>query len=140
MEYNVDMNKDINVYSLMTLRKDVKTIPDDYYLRQAVEKFRYYGYSSLPMINADGIYIGTICEGDLLNALADGKDDKEAIMNINRCEFNPPLRAECSFDEACEALMQHHFVPLTDSRGVLIGIITRKTLLRALLEAEDIDA
>ena len=40
-------------------------------LRQALEKMEYHRYTSIPMLNRRGEYIGTITEGDIRQAPAD---------------------------------------------------------------------
>ena len=42
---------------------------DDFTLRQAIEKMEYHRYSSIPILNRKGEYVGTITEGDILWAV-----------------------------------------------------------------------
>lgn len=122
----------LNVMSLLMLRKDVITIPDDYCVRQALEKFRYHGIDAMPIVDKDGIYIGTLSRGDIISSY-DLPDQKVSIMSIPRSEFNPPLMMDASLKDVCLRILEHSFVPMVDGRGVLIGIITRKALVRVLV-------
>ena len=56
----------MNVMSLLRLKKDVSFIESDSTIRQAIEKFKYHGYSAVPVLDEQGKYKGTITESDLL--------------------------------------------------------------------------
>ena len=56
----------MNILFFLTPKSEVAYIYKDYTMRQALEKMEYHRYSSIPIINKDGKYVGTITEGDLL--------------------------------------------------------------------------
>ena len=56
----------MNVIMLLKPKDTVKYIYDNYTLRQGLEKMRAHGYTAIPVINADGEYVGTVNEGDFL--------------------------------------------------------------------------
>ena len=56
----------VNILFFLTPKSEVAYIYEDYTMRQALEKMEYHRYSSIPIINKDGKYVGTITEGDLL--------------------------------------------------------------------------
>ena len=56
----------MNILFFLTPKSEVAYIYEDYTMRQALEKMEYHRYSSIPIINKDGKYVGTITEGDLL--------------------------------------------------------------------------
>ena len=56
-------------YFFLKPKSNIAYIYDHYTLRQALEKMKYYGYSAIPMIDAEGKYAGTVSEGDLLWAI-----------------------------------------------------------------------
>ena len=59
------MNR-VNLLLLITPKTQVACLSDSMNVRQALEKMRAHGYSAIPMINSEGEYLGTVCEGDLL--------------------------------------------------------------------------
>ena len=56
----------MNVLFFLTPKSEVAYIYDDYTMRQTLEKMEYHRYSSIPIINKKGEYVGTMTEGDLL--------------------------------------------------------------------------
>ena len=61
----------MNILFFLTPKEDVSYLPEDYTLRQALEKMKYHGYSAVPVLTGDGRYVGTVTEGDLLWAMMD---------------------------------------------------------------------
>ncbi|HJA70766.1 MAG TPA: CBS domain-containing protein, partial [Candidatus Lachnoclostridium stercoravium] len=56
----------MNILFFLTPKSEVAFIYEDESLRQALDKMEYHKYSSVPVINRYGRYIGTITEGDML--------------------------------------------------------------------------
>ena len=56
----------MNIAFFLTLKKDVAYLYDDYTIRQSLEKMKFHGYSSLPVISRTGEYVSTVTEGDFL--------------------------------------------------------------------------
>ena len=56
----------MNILFFLTPKEKVAYIYDNYTIRQTLEKMEYHRYSSIPIINKEGKYVGTISEGDLL--------------------------------------------------------------------------
>ena len=109
---------------------------DDFTLRQAIEKMEYHRYSSIPILNRKGEYVGTITEGDILWAvkrnynlnLQDAED--MPIMSIPRKRDNKCVSVDTDMEELIAAAMRQNFVPVIDDREVFIGIVTRRDILK----------
>ena len=56
----------MNIAFFLTLKKDVAYLYDDYTIRQSLEKMKFHGYSSIPVISRTGEYVSTVTEGDFL--------------------------------------------------------------------------
>ena len=56
----------MNILFFLKPKAEVAFVYDYHTLRQAMEIMEYHKYSSIPMINREGKYVGTITEGDLL--------------------------------------------------------------------------
>ncbi len=124
----------MNLLFFLTPKCDVCVMHSDYTLRQAVEKLNSSGRSAIPVIDSEGHYRGTASEGDLLRAVLkeDSQKDWEHVklMNIIRPDFNPPVNAFASIEDLLQRAMEQNFVPVVDDRGMFIGIVTRKAILR----------
>ena len=56
----------INILFFLTPKAEVAYLEEDYSLRQVLEKMEYHKYSSIPILNDAGEYIGSLTEGDIL--------------------------------------------------------------------------
>ena len=55
-----------SIMRFLTPKSCTAYIDDTSSVRQALEKMRYHGYNALPVIDDDGMYVGTLTEGDFL--------------------------------------------------------------------------
>ena len=97
-------------------------------------------YKASPVLRRNGSYAGTLTEGDLLwgiRRIHDGdfqKASKEPLGSISHHKDNSPVLASTSMDDLLEKAEQQSFVPVIDDRGMFIGIITRRSILKYLTE------
>ena len=130
----------MNVLRFLTPKSNVAYIYDDFTLRQTLEKMEFHRYSAIPIINRAGEYVGTLTEGDLLWAIKNQYtlNLKEAenvpITQVPRRMDNEPVTADTSMEELISVALNQNFVPVIDDRGVFIGIVTRKEIMRYFQE------
>ena len=95
----------MNILFFLKPKAEVAFVYDYHTLRQAMEIMEYHKYSSIPMINREGKYVGTITEGDLLWGIR-----KEYQMNFKEAENAPiasiprrvdykPVSVECKMED-----------------------------------------
>ena len=130
----------MNVLRFLTPKSNVAYIYHDFTLRQTLEKMEFHRYSAIPIINRAGEYVGTLTEGDLLWAIKNqySLNLKEAenvpITQVPRRMDNEPVTADTSMEELISVALNQNFVPVIDDRGVFIGIVTRKEIMRYFQE------
>ena len=56
----------MNIFFFLKPKNEVAYIYDYATLRQVLETMEYHKYASIPMLNREGEYVGTITEGDIL--------------------------------------------------------------------------
>ena len=129
----------VNIISLIIPKHSLAYLDNSMSFRQALEKMRAHGYSAIPLIDSEsGIYLGTISEGDLLWKIVDDKEfnifdsEEVPITSIIRNDYMYACTVDTDFDELVNRVMQQNFVPIVDDRGILMGIITRKTIINHL--------
>ena len=128
----------MNVISLLTPKAQVEYLYDDYTIRQGLEKIRVHGYTAIPVLSREGLYVGTVSEGDFLWSLVNQRDnnllsqEKRPLKSIMRPEFNPAVSVRVTMDELLDQAMRQSFIPVVDDRGAFIGIVTRQTIIRRL--------
>jgi CBS domain-containing protein len=95
----------------------------------------YHKYSSVPMLNKEGKYVGTITEGDLLWGLKklDLLNIKEAetlsILKVDRRRDYQCVKVECDIEDLIFRAMEQNYVPVVDDEEHFIGIITRRDII-----------
>lgn len=134
------MNKE-NVLLFLTPKTELSVFNDEMNVRQALEKMRAHSYMAIPVINKDGEYVGTITEGDLLWKIVDADMDMDeleniSIKNIIRKNYTNPVKVDANMKELSSMIIEQNFVPVIDDRNILMGIVTRKNILKALLNNE----
>ena len=126
----------MNILFFLKPKAEVAFVYDYHTLRQAMEIMEYHKYSSIPMINREGKYVGTITEGDLLWGIR-----KEYQMNFKEAENAPiasiprrvdykPVSVECKMEDLIDRALNQNFVPVVDDRGFFIGMVTRKDIIK----------
>lgn len=130
----------MNIMHFLTPKIEVAYLYEDYTIRQALEKMEYHRYSSIPVIDREGHYIGTITEGDLLWEIK-----RRYQLNVRKAEDAPlsgvprrvqciPARIDTSIEDLVEKTTHQNFVPVVDGRDVFVGIVKRKDVIRYCAE------
>ena len=129
----------MNILFFLTPKEEVAYIYDTDSLRQALEKMEHHSFAAVPIISrADGHYVGTLTEGDLLWSIKDRGNlslklsEDISIMEVRRKWDNEPLDVDVNMEDLLNKAMNQNFVPVIDDRKRFIGIITRKDLIQYL--------
>ncbi len=135
----------MNILFFLTPKSDVAYIYADDTIRQALEKMEYHRYSAVPVLNRGGKYIGTITEGDLLWGIKNQYNlNLKAAENIpvsvihRRMDYQP-VSSGSRMEDLIKRALDQNFVPVVDDRGLFIGIITRKDLIKYYAGEKKID-
>ena len=59
----------MNILFMLHPKSTVDFLYDDETMRRGLSKLRKCGYTALPVITRDGIYVGTVSEGDFLRVM-----------------------------------------------------------------------
>ena len=123
-----------NILKLLTPKDRVSYIEPDMTVRQGLEKLRAHGYSRIPVINKDGTYFGVVSEGDFLwnimddNVVTVEELEKKEVKDIIKKKI-PSCKIDVSYNELLKIITNYNFVPIVDDRNILMGIITRKSVI-----------
>ena len=133
----------MNIIFLLRPKSNVAYINAKSSIRQGLEKMRYHGYKALPCIDEAGLYVGTVTEGDFLWYIIDrgGAGDLREhedvlISDIIRPDRVKPVRINATMEELLSAAEEQNFAPVTDDRGVFVGIVTRSDIIRYFSEKQ----
>ena len=109
-------------------------------VRQALEKMRYHRYVAIPVIDAEGRYVGTLRNDDILSYFLKSGSfnarlaEENTVSEIIDGNYAPPVYHSASMSELIERVKEHNFVPVVDDRGCFIGLILRRDVLNYLLD------
>ena len=131
----------INALLLLTPKTELACLNENMSVRQALEKIRAHGYMAIPVVSKEGEYVGTITEGDILWKIVDEDFDEEALQDIGikeiiRKDYTPAVKVDASIKQLANMITEQNFVPVVDDRNILMGIVTRKRFLKAMLDDE----
>ncbi len=127
----------MNVISLLIPKDNTAYLYENCTVKQGLEDMKVHGYTAIPVLSKDGLYVGTVSEGDFLWHLLDSDNsediEKLKISEIIRPEFNPSANIYITADELLKRAVQQSFIPVTDDRGYFIGIVTRQKIILTLM-------
>ena len=129
----------MNIPSLLIPKANVEYLRTKDSIEFALDIFRRNSYSAVPVINSDGIYRGTITEGDFLYYIMDNPDaDLKKVQDskILREDFYEAVKITASIDKLLIKCLDQNFVPVTDDRDVFVGIVTRKVIFKNIYEEQ----
>lgn len=130
----------MNILFFLKPKQQVIYIYDDYTIRQAIEKMEFHRYTSIPIINREGDYVGTLSEGDILFEIKNHQEfsfkkaEDIKISNINRLRNNDPIDINAAIEDLILKATTQNFVPVVDDRNKFIGIVTRKDIITYFLK------
>ena len=126
----------MNVLFFLKPKVDLAYLDDKCTLRQAIEKMKHYGFSAVPVIDAEGKYIGTLSEGDLLREVLKHENIKDKsvkeikVKDIMGGRTNKPVNINAAIDDLFLRTTEQNFIPVIDDRDIFIGIVTRSDVLK----------
>ena len=117
----------MNILFFLKPKSEVAFIYDYCTLRQVLETMEYHKYASIPMLNREGEYVGTITEGDLLWGIKSyqNMDLKRAenifIQDFPRKADYEAVSADADMEDLLRKAMNQNFVPVVDDQKKFIG-------------------
>lgn len=136
----------MNIAFFTRPKQDVTFVYSDATVRQTLEKMHANGFTAVPVLDREGHYVGTVSEGDLLWFIIKGEGGEPHTMAIESLESfrltdlldytkkNPPVTISASIENLIIRATETNFVPITDDRGIFIGIVTRRSIIKHFYE------
>jgi len=125
----------MNIAFFLTPKNEVVYEKPNSTMRQALERMEYHRYTSVPLVNEKGIYVGTLTEGDLLWKLKNTPNlsfndtNKIIIKDIPMHMSNKAVLISADIENLISLAKDQNFVPVVDDNGVFIGIIKRSDII-----------
>jgi CBS domain-containing protein len=128
----------MNIFLFLKPKSEVEYLLSDMSIRQAMEKMEYHRYTNMPVISKDGKYEGSISEGDILWYLKNNgintlrQAETVSIKEVSRYREYKSMGIDYEMEDLIDLSIAQNFVPIVDSDGVFIGIVTRKDIINHL--------
>jgi CBS domain-containing protein len=126
----------MNILYFIHPKDEVSFLTSSEKLGEAVLRMRENRFTAIPVITKKGEYFGTVSDGDFLHfILLHGRTD-EAFLNgytvadIVDKSKNPPAKVGSTLPAVMLQITDQNFVPVIDDRGMFIGIITRRDIIK----------
>ena len=130
----------VNIAYFLLPKASVAYLYEDFTFRQGLEKMRRNGYTAIPVVTREGLYAGTVSEGDFLWHLLDERmalrsgfqadPERLRIRDILQVDAYKPVRITVTMEELMHYAMSQNFIPVVDDSDRFIGIVTRKDIIR----------
>ncbi len=130
----------MNILRFVIPKSLVTYLTDDNTIRQALEKMSFHRYTAMAVLDAEGVYVGTVRNDEIFDYFrelgrVDMRDaERDSVLKILDRDYLKPLLHSASMTELVEKVKEHNQVPIVDDRGCFIGIILRRDVLNFLFE------
>lgn len=128
----------MNIIAYLTPKENTYFLDSKATIRQALEKYDYHKFTVIPLIDKSGKYVCTISDGDILRHIKNQAHfdvqsaENTLLLSIENYKPYKALDINCNDKDIILLSMEQHFIPINDDRGMFIGIIKRKDVIRYL--------
>ncbi|MFF2908270.1 CBS domain-containing protein [Paenibacillus sp. NPDC057934] len=125
----------MEISSFLLPKDQVAYITTSMSMLEAMEQLEQHHYTAIPIIDAEGKYVGTLSEGDLLwklkrtPGLTFETMREVPISDIQKHVRNESVFVRAQMEDMLTLAADQNFVPVTDEADLFIGIIRRKDII-----------
>lgn len=116
-------------------KSDVIWLTPDTTLRQTLEKMEFHRYTTVPVLNNDGTYAGSLTEGDLLWFFKNNKSltfetaHRHSLSEVPFRLQTKTVRIDANMEDLLSLVQIQNFVPVVDDMDRFIGIVRRSEVI-----------
>lgn len=129
----------MNILMLLIPKKEVCFLTTNETITEGLNILRSTRYSSVPLLDEDGYFVGTITAGDLLWHLEKhgfANAGAQQIKAVSRNRDYSPVGVLAPIEDLIKTSLGQNFIPILDDRNYFIGIVTRKDLIAEFIKEE----
>jgi CBS domain-containing protein len=125
----------MNIAFFLLPKKDVITTTMHATLRQTLERMEFHRYTAVPILTEQGLYVGTVTEGDLLWFLKNNEyigfenSHRHLLQEVPLRIINKPVHIHAEMDDLIDLAKVQNFVPVVDDSDKFIGIVRRSDII-----------
>lgn len=130
----------MNIITLLTPKEKTFYLDSKSTIRQALEKYDFHKFTTVPLIDKEGHYITSLSQGDVLRYIKNncnfniGIAESQTIDLVDKYRPYKSLDISSPIKDVIQLLFEQNFIPIVDDRGMYIGIIKRKVVLKYFYE------
>lgn len=127
----------MNIFFFLKPKVEVSYLTENCPVQQAMQDMLRSGFTAIPVVNAKGMYVGTITEGDFLRLVLHYPREKLEQLTVGQVELRVHHRSvsiDAKLEDMVELVTEQNFVPVVDGRGMFCGIVTRRDVITYLCE------
>jgi CBS domain-containing protein len=128
----------MNIAFFLTPKSEVVWVSASGTVEQALERMKPNGFGSVPILDDDGGYAGTLSTGDLMWHLMEAHGAWQDIarstplLSVRRRLDDSAVHIDADFRQLIARVVTQGFVSVVDDRGVFIGIVRRRSIIEYL--------
>lgn len=125
-----------NVLLFLKPKDDVSFFYDNLSVQDGLDYMKQHAFTSMPVINKSGEYVGSISEGDFLwhILVSDKPTTQTHLSKLIRKDYIPACTIDVSLEDLFQQSLKQNYVPIVDDRNIFIGIVTRQAILAYLMK------
>jgi len=116
--------KDVMFSPVITIKSSDK-------VKKAIELMEKYAISQLPVVNDDGVPVGSITESTVLRKLLSGEQEKILKLKVEEImeESFPTITPSTNIKDIQQLILKKYPAVLVMEKGKIVGIITKIDLI-----------
>ncbi|WP_127580371.1 CBS domain-containing protein [Paenibacillus koleovorans] len=125
----------MDIKSFLHPKHEVSYITTSSSMREALDVLESCHYTAIPILDEQGIYCGTVSEGDLLwkmkatPGLSFDTMHEVPLVTIKKKFKMESVRIGADLDDMLKLAADQNFVPVVEEGGIFLGIIRRKDII-----------
>ncbi|MFD2614976.1 CBS domain-containing protein [Paenibacillus gansuensis] len=125
----------MDIRSFLYPKDEVSYLTTSSNMKESLDKLEACHYTAVPILDENGVYFGTLSEGDLLWKMKTTPGlTFENMHEVPITSINKRMKIECvtigaDLDEMLTLAADQNFVPVVDNERVFLGIIRRKDII-----------
>ncbi|WP_168120843.1 CBS domain-containing protein [Paenibacillus sp. HB172176] len=125
----------MDIQSFLYPKNEVSYLKTSSTMKEALDKLEASHFTAIPILDDNGLYFGTLSEGDLLWKMrATPGLGFDTMHEIGVLSIKKRMKVECveinaDLDDMLALAADQNFVPVVDADRVFLGIIRRKDII-----------
>jgi CBS-domain-containing membrane protein len=129
----------MDIAYFLTPKSKVVWVSAEGTIAQALERMKPNGFGSVPILDEDGRYFGTLSTSDLIWFLVQAGDSWQEtahvtpLAGVRRARHDEALRMGAGVPKLLSQIALQSFVSVVDDRGLFLGIVRRRPVIEHLM-------